>query len=124
MLENCIVQFRSSVARKCPLASRHFVENQSKRKQVCPCVQLLPSYLLRRHVTCGPHCHTRSAEQQPRARCGFGLSFCATRTIDPSIDSTIRVEKTSPGPIRGQLGQAKIQNLGLSASASRRYLPA
>src|ERR1035438_7998200 len=63
-IQDFLVQNFRGGAAECPLPSRHFVEHQTKGKQVAPGVQLFFSHLLRRHVRQCSHRYTGLAQAQ------------------------------------------------------------
>ena len=85
---------RGSIPAKRHRARRHLIQNRAERKKICPCVQLFPLRLLRRHIR---HRTNRRPRTGQKLLAHPGRNFHSPRAHEPGR--------------RRDLGQPKIQNL-------------
>ena len=94
MVQNAVENHRGGFARKWKPPGRHLVQHGPKGKQIAAGIQFLALGLLRRHVRDGPDGHAGAGQ------------------VRLDIESLRRIGRTAWAGT--QLGQSKIENLGVS----------
>src|SRR5260221_11937314 len=79
--EDGFLKLRPGDTCECAFPRRHFIKDQTERKQVRARIQLLASHLFRRHVTCGAHRDSGSTKERTRRGECPGLVFWFVRTV-------------------------------------------